>query len=140
MKLAFICIHNSCRSQMAEALARYKAGQMGIDIEVFSAGSDTSKGVNSEAIRLMCEIYQINMKKHYSKLIDSLPQNLDIVVSMGCGVTCPSLKSKYHFDFGLSDPSGSCDDEFKKIIQILDSKLTALLQAVKTNSLKDFTC
>lgn len=54
------------------------------------------------------------MKKHYSKLIDSLPQNLDIVVSMGCGVACPSLKSRYYFDFGLKDPSGSCDDEFKK--------------------------
>ncbi|EAI4691932.1 arsenate reductase ArsC [Campylobacter jejuni] len=114
MKLAFICIHNSCRSQMAEALARHKAEKMGVDIEVFSAGSDTSKGVNSQAIRLMREIYQIDMKKHYSKLIDSLPQNLDIVVSMGCGVACPSLKSRYYFVFGLKDPSGSCDDEFKK--------------------------
>ncbi|EAL1484622.1 arsenate reductase ArsC [Campylobacter coli] len=140
MILAFICIHNSCRSQMAEALAKHKAEKMGIDIEVFSAGSDTSKGVNSQAIRLMGEIYQIDMKKHYSKLIDSLPQNLDIVVSMGCGVACPSLKSRYYFDFGLKDPSGSCDDEFKKIIQILDYKLTALLQAIKTNSLKDFRC
>lgn len=65
---------------------------------------------------------------------------MDIVVSMGCGVACPSLKSRYYFDFGLKDPSGSCDDEFKKIIQILDSKLTALLQAIKTNSLKDFRC
>lgn len=55
MKLAFICIHNSCRSQMAEALARHKAEKMGVDIEVFSAGSDTSKGVNSQAIRLMHE-------------------------------------------------------------------------------------
>ncbi|TEY02076.1 arsenate reductase ArsC [Campylobacter sp. US33a] len=140
MKIAFICVHNSCRSQMAEALARYKAKNMGIDIEVFSAGSDISKGINPQAIKLMYEIYQINMKKHYPKLINSLPKDLDIVVSMGCGVACPNLKSRYYFDFKLSDPSGSCDNEFKKIIQILDSKLTALLWTIKTNSLKGFAC
>ena len=140
MKIAFICVHNSCRSQMAEALAKYKAKKLGLDLEIFSAGSDTSKGVNPQAIRLIHELYQIDMKDHYAKLIEALPKDINIAVSMGCNVACPSLKAEYFFDFALMDPSGSDDETFKQIIKILDSKLDALLHAIKTNSLKGFVC
>lgn len=140
MKIAFICVHNSCRSQMAEALAKHKAKAMGLDIEIFSAGSDTSRGINPQAIRLINELYSLDMTNHYAKLIEALPKDLDIAVSMGCNVACPSLKADYFLDFALEDPSGSDDESFKQIIKALDSKLDALLEAIMTNSLKGFVC
>lgn len=140
MKIAFICIHNSCRSQMAEAIARHKAKTLGLDVEFFSAGSDISKGVNQQAIRMIKELYSIDMKDHYAKLIETLPNDIDIAVSMGCNVACPNLKTKYYYDFGLDDPSGNDDEIFKQTIKSLDSKLNTLLQSIKTNSLKDFIC
>lgn len=140
MKIAFICVHNSCRSQMAEALARYKIEKLGLDIEVFSAGSDTSRGVNPQAIRFIQELYKIDMKDHYAKLIETLPKDIDIAISMGCDIACPSLKAKYYFDFNLIDPSGSDDKAFKEVIKTLDSKITNLLNAIKTHSLQGFIC
>ena len=88
LKAAFICVHNSCRSQMAEALGKkYAAGVF----ESYSAGTMTKPQINQDAVRIMKELYGIDMEKdQYPKLIDELPE-IDIVITMGCNVQCPSL-------------------------------------------------
>ncbi|HCS11069.1 MAG TPA: low molecular weight phosphatase family protein, partial [Clostridiales bacterium] len=102
-KVAFICVHNSCRSQIAEALGKHFA----IDaFESFSAGTETKPQINQDAVRLIKEIYNIDMEDtQYSKLITELP-DIDIVIKMGCNVICPFVDSKHEEDWGLEDPTG----------------------------------
>ncbi len=122
-KVAFICVHNSCRSQIAEALGRYFASDV---FESHSAGTETKPQINQDAIRLMKEIYGIDMEKtQYSKLITDIPE-VDVVITMGCNVECPWLPSKYREDWGLDDPTGKSDDEFRKVIQIIEQKVKEL--------------
>lgn len=85
-KVAFICTHNSCRSQIAEALGKYYADDL---MECYSAGTETKPAINSDAVRLVKEIYGIDMSQtQYSKTLDQIPP-VDIVITMGCGVQCP---------------------------------------------------
>ncbi|MBK5201990.1 MAG: arsenate reductase ArsC [Spirochaetaceae bacterium] len=122
-KVAFICVHNSCRSQIAEALGKYYAADV---FDSYSAGTETKPQINQDAVRLMREIYGIDMEKtQSSKLITVLPP-LDIVVTMGCNVNCPYLPCKHKEDWGLDDPSGKSDEEFKKIISTIDKNIKEL--------------
>ena len=90
MKVAFICVHNSCRSQIAEALGKYLASDV---FESYSAGTETKPQINQDAVRLMKEIYQIDMEEtQYSKLLSDIPP-VDIVITMGCNVNCPTVSS-----------------------------------------------
>lgn len=96
-KVAFICVHNSCRSQIAEALGKYLAADV---FESFSAGTETVPQINQDAVRLIKEIYQIDMEEtQSSKLLSELPQ-VDIVITMGCNVNCPVIPCKYREDWG----------------------------------------
>ncbi|WP_124065056.1 arsenate reductase ArsC [Clostridium sp. E02] len=122
-KVAFICVHNSCRSQIAEALGKHLASEV---FESYSAGTETKPQINQDAVRLMKQIYGIDMEKtQKSKLLDEIPP-IDVVVTMGCNVTCPYLPCKKREDWGLLDPSGKSDDEFKKIIRIIEEKIEEL--------------
>lgn len=122
-KVAFICVHNSCRSQIAEALGKH----FGSDVfESYSAGTETKPQINQDAVRLMKEIYGINMEKtQYSKLLFDIPE-VDVVVKMGCNVACPYLPANYVEDWGLDDPTGKSDDEFRKVIQTIELKVKEL--------------
>ena len=85
-KIAFICVHNSCRSQIAEAFGKVLAADV---FESYSAGTETKPQINQDAVRLMKELYGIDMEKtQYSKLISAIPKP-DIAISMGCNVSCP---------------------------------------------------
>ena len=96
-KVAFICVHNSCRSQIAEALGKYLAKDV---FESYSAGTETKPQINQDAVRLMKKIYQIDMDKtQYSKQLSEIPP-ADIVITMGCNVSCPSIPCKYREDWG----------------------------------------
>ena len=88
-KVAFICVHNSCRSQIAEALGKHLAGDV---FESYSAGTETKPQINQDAVRLMKEIYGIDMERNgqRSKLISEIPE-VDIAISMGCNVGCPFI-------------------------------------------------
>ena len=87
-KVAFICVHNSCRSQIAEALGKHLATDV---FESYSAGSETKPQINQDAVRLMKEIYGIDMEKiQYSKTFDMIPEP-NIAISMGCDVGCPYI-------------------------------------------------
>jgi len=119
LKVAFICVHNSCRSQIAEALGKYYASDV---FESYSAGTETRPQINQDAVRLMKEIYGIDMEKEqYSKLITELPE-IDIVIKMGCNVICPFVPSKYEEDWGLDDPTGKRMKNLKKLYLQLKKK------------------
>ena len=122
-KVAFICVHNSCRSQIAEALGKYLAADV---FESFSAGTETVPQINQDAVRLIKEIYQIDMEEtQSSKLLSELPQ-VDIVIIMGCNVNCPVIPCKYREDWGLDDPTGKEDAEFLKTIHLIHDNIINL--------------
>lgn len=122
-KVAFICVHNSCRSQIAEALGKHLASDV---FESCSAGTETVPQINQDAVRLMKELYGIDMEQsQYSKLVSELPP-VDIVITMGCNVNCPYLPCKHREDWGLDDPTGQSDDVFKEIISKIDANIITL--------------
>ena len=129
LKTAFICVHNSCRSQMAEALAKHLVPDV---FESYSAGTETKPQINQDAVRIMKELYQIDMEKtQYSKLISEIPE-VDIVVTMGCNVDCPFLPCRHREDWGLKDPSGKSDEEFIKTAKIIEEKVQDLARRIST--------
>ena len=129
-KVAFICVHNSCRSQIAEALGKYLASDV---FESYSAGTQTVPQINQNAVRLMKQLYGIDMEqRQYSKLLTELPP-IDIVVTMGCNVNCPYLPCKYREDWGLDDPSEKDETEYQKTIAAIEQKMIVLKKFVKEN-------
>lgn len=122
-KVAFVCVHNSCRSQIAEALGNLFASEV---FDSYSAGTHLKDHINPDAVRLIKQQYSIDMEeKQYNKLIDDIPSP-DVVITMGCNVDCPMLPCKYREDWGLDDPTGKSDEEFIKIIQIIEEKIIEL--------------
>ena len=122
-KVAFICVHNSCRSQIAEALGKFYAADV---FTSYSAGTEIKQQLNQDAVRLMKKLYGIDMEQtQKSKLIKELPP-VNIVVTMGCNVGCPYLPCKRREDWGLDDPTGKNDEEFAKVIAIIEKKIIAL--------------
>lgn len=122
-KVAFICVHNSCRSQMAEALGKLFASDT---FDSYSAGTETKPEINQDVVRIIKDIYGINMNEvHTSKLLTDIPE-VDIVVKMGCNVVCPFLPAKHTEDWGLDDPTGKEDEEFIRIAKIIEEKVKDL--------------
>ena len=123
-KVAFICVHNSCRSQIAEALGRHLASDV---FESYSAGTERKDHINPDAVRLMKQLYHIDMEAEgqHSKLLSDLP-TVDVVITMGCNVQCPSLPCKWREDWGLEDPTGKPDAAFLQTIRLIEEKILAL--------------
>ena len=122
-KVAFICVHNSCRSQIAEALGKHLASDV---FESYSAGTETKDRINPDAVRIMKQLYGIDMEEtQRPKLLEDIPP-VEIVITMGCNVECPYLPSKHREDWGLDDPTGMPDEEFIKVISAIETKITAL--------------
>ncbi len=122
-KIAFICIHNSCRSQIAEALGNHFLGNK---FDFYSAGTMTKPKINQDAVRLVKQLYNIDMEeKQYSKTIDKIPQP-DIAISMGCDVGCPYIGREFDQNWGLQDPTGTDDENFIRIIKEIETKVLAL--------------
>ena len=122
-RVAFICVHNSCRSQIAEALGKHLVSDV---FESCSAGTETVPQINQDAVRLMKELYGIDMEQsQYSKLVKELPP-ADIVITMGCNVNCPYLPCKHREDWGLDDPTGQDDEVFKEIISKIHANIITL--------------
>ena len=126
--VAFICVHNSCRSQMAEVLGKKLAADV---FESFSAGTETKPEINQDAVRLMKQIHGIDMETtQYSKLLSELPE-IDIVITMGCNVRCPFLPCTHREDWGLDDPSGKEDGAFLYIMQRIEEKILDLKRRIQ---------
>lgn len=126
LKIAFICIHNSCRSQMAEAWA--KELLQGI-AEVYSAGTEEYPEVKPLAREVMEEV-GIDTSKQYPKLLKDIPTELDIVITMGCGVECPYVATNYREDWGLDDPSGGSIESFRITRDLIESQLLILKKRI----------
>lgn len=127
-KVAFICVHNSCRSQIAEALGKFYGAGI---FESYSAGTETKPQINQDAVRIIKKLYGIDMEEtQKSKLLEDIP-NADIVITMGCNVNCPYLPCEFREDWGLDDPSGKSDEEFIKVIEIIDLKIKELVERLK---------
>lgn len=129
-KAAFICVHNSCRSQIAEALGRYLAGDV---MESYSAGTETKPQINQDAARLMKKMYGIDMEANgqYSKLISEIPE-VDIAISMGCNVACPYIGRAFDDNWGLEDPTGKSDEEFIQVIREIEKRILELKEQLMT--------
>lgn len=122
-KIAFICVHNSCRSQIAEALGKHLAGDR---FAFYSAGTETKPQINQDAVRMMKQMYGIDMEQtQYSKTIDKIPSP-DIVISMGCDVGCPYIGRAFDDNWGIPDPTGQPDEVFKSVIQQIEEKILRL--------------
>jgi len=122
-KIAFICVHNSCRSQIAEALGKHFASNV---FESYSAGTEIKPQINQDAVRLMKKLYGIDMEKsQYSKLISDIPTP-DIAISMGCDVACPYIKKGFDDDWGLPDPTGQSDEVFIEVIKQIEVNIKKL--------------
>jgi arsenate reductase (thioredoxin) len=129
-KVAFICVHNSCRSQMAEAISKIKSSDI---FEAFSGGTETKPNINQEAVKVISELYGVNMNEtQKSKIIDELPP-IDIIITMGCNVNCPTLPCKHREDWGLDDPTGKSREEFVKVVDIIQTKISELSQRISNN-------
>lgn len=121
-KIAFICVHNSCRSQMAEAFGKKYLAE---SYDCYSAGTETKPCINPDAVRVMKEHFNIDMSGQYSKLIGDIPIP-DIVITMGCNVKCPAIACNERYDWGLSDPTGKSDDEFIKTAEKIKENVLKL--------------
>ena len=131
-KVAFICVHNSCRSQMAEALGKKLAADT---FESYSAGTETKPQINQDAVRLMKQVHNIDMElTQRSKLLTDIPA-VDIVITMGCNVQCPFLPCSHREDWGLDDPSRKEDNAFLYTMQRIEEKVLDLKQRIISGEL-----
>ena len=122
-KVAFVCVHNSCRSQMAEALGKHLAADV---FDSYSAGTALAPRINSDAVRTLQQLYGIDMERTQSpKLLSALPP-VDVVVLMGCNVQCPTLPCSHLEDWGLDDPTGKSDAVFAATAQTIAQKVLNL--------------
>lgn len=128
LKVAFICVHNSCRSQIAEALGK----KLAFDVfESYSAGSEKKMQINQDAVGIIKKLYGIDMEKtQYSKLVCDIPTP-DILISMGCNVECPYIGMPFDDDWGLDDPIGKSEEEYIKVIKEIEGKVLALRERIQ---------
>jgi protein-tyrosine-phosphatase len=128
-KVAFVCVHNSCRSQMAEGWAK----KLGSDvIEAYSAGTENYSEVKPLAVQVMEEA-GVDMNGHHPKLLSDIPAEVDILITMGCNVVCPYVPCKHREDWGLTDPSGGPIDDYRKTRDKIKEKVEDLIRRVKNN-------
>lgn len=124
-RVAFVCVHNSCRSQMAEAIGRLMAGER---LDCFSAGTALKDRINPDAVRLVRARYGVDMEAlQRPKLLDELPP-VDVVVTMGCNVSCPNLPCRHREDWGLPDPTGQGDEAFLAVMEAIEGKVCSLVE------------
>ncbi len=129
--VAFVCVHNSCRSQMAEGFAK----EFGSDIlEIYSAGTEEYHQVKPLAVEVMKE-KGIDISNQYPKLLDDIPEEIDILITMGCGAVCPFLINSHEEDWGIDDPSGKPIEEFRKARDTIEVKVRELIERIKNNEL-----
>ncbi|MDY0210279.1 MAG: arsenate reductase ArsC [Acholeplasma sp.] len=130
--VAFICVHNSCRSQMAEAISNKLASDV---YQAYSAGTETKPVINQDAVKIIQEYHGIDMNlTQKSKLIDALP-NIDIVITMGCNVNCPFIESKHREDWGLEDPTGKPLASYIETMHLIEHKIEDLKQRILNHKL-----
>ncbi len=131
--VAFVCVHNSCRSQMAEALGKHLAGDVFLSV---SAGTEQRDRINQDAVRLMKQRYHIDMEAtQRPKLLNELPE-VDILITMGCNVHCPYLPCSHREDWGLDDPTGQPDEVFFAVMDQIEQNILSLKERLQTQEIR----
>lgn len=125
-RVAFVCTHNACQSQMAEAIAHEIAGDI---IDPCSAGTDPVATVNANALRALWDLYGIDGAGLRPKALSELGP-VDIVVTMGCGVRCPVLPCVHREDWGLADPTGLGEAAFEETAQTIERRVLDLARRI----------
>ncbi len=131
VKVGFICVGNSCRSQMAEGFARELAADL---FEVYSAGTDPASEIKPKAVQVMKE-KGIDISNQQPKLLKEIPEELDILITMGCDVQCPAVPCSFREDWGLDDPDGKDIEVFRQSREIIEEKVRDLIKKVKNGKL-----
>jgi arsenate reductase len=117
---------------MAEALGKLFAADV---FESYSAGTEVKPQINQDAVRIIKELYSVDMNEiQYSKLLLDLPE-VDIAVKMGCNVACPIAPADYEEDWGLDDPTGKSDEEFIRTARIIEEKIKDLAKRIRNNEI-----
>lgn len=130
-KVAFVCVHNSCRSQMAEGWAKTLGAEI---FEAYSAGTEDYPEVKPLAVEVMEEA-GVDMKEHRPKLLSDIPEELDLLITMGCNVVCPFVPNKHSEDWGLEDPSGGPIEGFRETRDLIKEKVLKLIERLKSGEL-----
>lgn len=128
-KVAFVCVHNSCRSQMAEGWAKKLGSEV---FEAYSAGTESYPEVKPLAIKVMEEA-GVDMSGHYPKLLSDIPTEVDILITMGCNVKCPHVPCRYREDWGISDPSGGTVEDYRRTRDVIKERVEDLIKMVRNN-------
>lgn len=132
--VAYVCVHNSCRSQMAEALTKTYFSDF---FAAYSGGTETKPHINQDAVRIIKKLHGVDMNEtQYSKLIDELPQEVDLLITMGCNVECPFIPTQHREDWGLDDPSGLPDEAFIETQRLILEKIQSLKDRIVTGEIK----
>lgn len=123
-KVLFVCVENSCRSQMAEAFAKIYGKDV---MESYSSGSRASGNVNERAIKSMKAV-GYGLDSHKSKSLNEIPDiEYDVVITMGCGDECPYVRAKQREDWAIPDPKNMNDQEFNKVRDLIKEKVLSLI-------------
>lgn len=128
MKVAFVCVHNSCRSQMAEGYLKALGEAYGF--ESYSAGTENYPEVKPLAVEAM-KLDGVDISDQYPKLLSDIPGELDILITMGCNVECPYIPCQFREDWGLDDPSGGPIEDFIVTRDLIKDKVSALIEQFK---------
>lgn len=128
VKVAFVCVHNSCRSQMAEGWAKHLGSDL---LEAYSAGTENYPEVKPLAVAVMEEA-GVDMSEHHPKLLTDIPEELDLLITMGCNVVCPFVPNKHSEDWGLDDPSGGPIEDFRVTRDLIKQKVEQLIKCIQT--------
>ncbi len=129
-KVAFVCSHNSCRSQIAEALGKLYASDV---LVALSAGTNPARSINPDAVRIIKTLYGVDMEaSQRPKALADLPK-VDIVVTMGCSVQCPLLPCQHREDWQLEDPTGKPDEDFYQTIRQIEQNLRGLMRRIQND-------
>ncbi|MFW5894904.1 MAG: arsenate reductase ArsC, partial [Bacillota bacterium] len=129
----FVCTHNSCRSQMAEAVAKLDHSDF---FAPHSAGTTIKKNINPDAVALIKKVYDYDMEQtQFNKTLDALPSTIDVLVTMGCNVECPYVPCKHREDWNLDDPTGKGEEAFKETLNLIQSKMNHLRKRIESKEL-----
>jgi arsenate reductase (thioredoxin) len=124
VRVLFVCVENSNRSQMAQAFAALFGGDR---VEALSAGSKPSGKVNPKAVSAMAEL-GYDLASHSSKSVDAFNgQLIDAAVTMGCGDACPLVHAQRRYDWHIPDPREMPPAEFRKVRDLIAEQVKALL-------------
>ncbi len=127
-RVLFVCVENSCRSQIAEAFSRVHGEGI---VEAYSAGSRPSGKLNPKAIEFMQEL-DYDLSRHSSKSLTEVPDvEYDVAVTMGCGDECPFVRAKQREDWGIPDPKELPPDDFRKVRDLIETKVKELVSRLK---------